>query len=177
MEESPLPGEQALLHDVPAIAPRHLEDMKFAEQFAVWAIRAWVHNSQRSSDVAVDMESGFRLAKIEPALASLTFFMRALQNAASRPIEVRCLHCPQVSPDEELMLHAVAALQAGRHICAQIVLHGYLPCAGVRITMWCLEAFAERLRTGGLNLPLNDAGRLHVEAMATEALLPSVAIH
>lgn len=75
------------------------------------------------------------------------------------------------------MLHAVAALQAGRHICAQIVLHGYLPCAGVRITMWSLEAFAERLRCGGLELPLNDLGRLHVEALAAEAVLPSVAIH
>ena len=75
------------------------------------------------------------------------------------------------------MLHAVAALQAGRHIGAQIVLHRYLPCAAIRATMWSLETFAERLARGGLTLPQNDTGRLHVEAMAADAILPSVAIH
>jgi len=166
-----------LLHIDPALTARHLEDLKFAEQFTVWALRAWVHNSQRMASDAVEIETGFRLAKIEPALSSMTFFMRVLQTASQRQIEVRCIHCSQISPDEELLLHAVAALQAGRHVCAQIVLHGYLPCAAVRATMWSLESFAERLKRGGLNLPLNDAGRLHVEAMAADALLPSVAIH
>jgi hypothetical protein len=165
-----------LLHENPALSPRHLEELGFPEQFVVWALRAWVHNSQRPGD-AVAIETGFRLAKIEPALASMTFFMRVLQTAAQRQIEVRCLHCTQVSPDEELILHAVAALQAGRYVCAQIVLHSYLPCSAVRATMWSLEAFAERLARGGHTLPLNDAGRLHVEAVAADAVLPSVAIH
>jgi hypothetical protein len=79
-----------LLHVDPALTARHLEDPKFAEQFTVWALRAWVHNSQRPSAAAVEIETGFRLAKIEPALSSITFFMRVLQAASQRQIEVRC---------------------------------------------------------------------------------------
>lgn len=156
---------------------RRLEDLAFAEQFCVWAVRAWVHNAERASTDAVPLETGFRLAKIEPALSSLTFFLRVVQAAAVRPLEIRCLHCPQVSPDEELLLHAIGALQAGQYVSAQIVLHRYLPCSAVRATMWSLEAFAERLQRGNLRLPLNDTGREHIEAMAAEALLPSVAVH
>lgn len=154
-----------IAHDPAPPAQRHLEDLRFAEQFFVWALRAWVHNSQSSSDKAVAIETGFKLAKIEPALATLTFFMRVLQNAALRPIEIRCIHCALVSPDEELLIHAVGALQAGRHVCAQIVLHHYLPCAAVRATMANLEMFAERLRRGSLVLELNDQGRAHVESL------------
>lgn len=163
----------------PALASndRRLEDLAFAEQFCVWAVRAWVHNAERSSSDAVPIETGFRLAKIEPALSSLTFFLRVIQTAAVRPLEIRCLHCPHVSPDEELLLHAIGALQAGQYIGAQIVLHRYLPCSAVRATMWSLEAFAERLQRGNLKLPLNDTGREHIEALAAEAVLPSVALH
>lgn len=156
---------------------RRLEDLAFAEQFCVWAVRAWVHNAERSSTDAVPIETGFRLAKIEPALSSLTFFLRVVQSAAVRPMEIRCLHCPQVSPDEELLLHAIGALQTGQFVAAQIVLHRYLPCSAVRATMWSLEAFAERLQRGSLRLPLNATGREHMEALAAEAVLPSVALH
>src|SRR5262245_5240383 len=92
---------------------RDFESLRFAEQFVVWAVRAWVHNSHRSSDDGVPIETGFRLAKIEPALASLTFFLRVLQSAAVRPVDVRCIHCPTVSRDEEVLLEAIASLQAG----------------------------------------------------------------
>src|SRR5262249_23335883 len=151
---------------------RRLEDLSFAEQFCVWALRAWVHNAERSSADAVPIETGFRLAKIEPALSSLTFFLRVVQAAATRPMEIRCLQCPNVSPDEELLLHAIGALQAGQYIGAQIVLHRYLPCSAVRATMWSLEAFAERLQRGNLRLQMNDTGREHIEALAAEAVLP-----
>src|SRR5262249_34199258 len=128
-------------------------------------------------DKAVPIETGFRLARIEPALASLTFFMRILQNAALRPVEVRCIHCHVVGADEELLIHAVAALQTGRHAAAHMILHHYLPCAAVRTCAWVLEAFAERLRVGGLLLQPNDAAKPHVEALAMDAVLPSFALH
>lgn len=156
---------------------RRVEDLRFAEQFLIWALRAWTHNSLRSSDKHVAIETGFKLAKVEPALASLTFFMRVLLSVATRPIEIRCMHCACVSADEELLLHAVGALQAGRHMGAHIVLHRYLPCAAVRMATPGLEALAERMRRGGLFVEQNEFGRAHVNGLAMDAMLPSAAIH
>lgn len=156
---------------------RRLAEMRFAEQFLIWALRAWTHNSLRPSDKRVAIETGFKLAKIEPALASLTFFMRVLLSVATRPIEIRCIHCTSASADEELLLHAVGALQAGRYMGAHIVLHHYLPCAAVRMATPSLAAFAERLRQGVLLIEQNEFGRAHVNGLAMDAMLPSAAVH
>jgi hypothetical protein len=170
-------GDPRLIDHADDCTERRLDELKFAEQFVVWAFRAWVHNSQRSSHKAVAIETGFRLAKIEPALATLNFFMRIVQNTASRPIEVRCIQCPTLAPDEELLIHAVGALQAGRHATAHMILHHYLPCAAVRASAGTLEDFAERLLAGGLLVQPSEAGRTHLEAMAMDVALPSMSLH
>jgi hypothetical protein len=156
---------------------RHLEDLRFGEQFTVWALRAWVHNSACEPGAEVAIETGFRLANIEPAIGSFSYFMRTLHTAARRRIDVGCVHCAQLSADEELLLHAASALQDGNHAVAHIILHHYLPCTAVRASVWALEAFAERLLRTSLVLRPTAAGRTHVESLAAEAHLPSFTLH
>lgn len=156
---------------------RDLNDLRFGEQFVVWALRAWVHNNQCETGQEVAIDTGFRLARIEPALATLTFFMRLLQRTARRQIEVRCIHCRAVSWDEELLMHTIGALQSGDHSQAHIVLHHFLPCHSVRPAAWPLEAFAERLLASRLVVRANSTGRAHVEGLALDLGLHSFALH
>lgn len=167
----------ATASEAPTRTERDLNDLRFGEQFVVWALRTWVHNSRCEPGQEIAIDNGFRLARIEPALATLTFFMRTLNGAARRQIEVRCIHCPTVSWDEELLMHTIGALQLADHVAAHIVLHHYLPCMVVRAAAWPLEAFAERLLASRLVVRPNATGRAHVEALALESGLHSFALH
>jgi hypothetical protein len=161
----------------PVRQQRQVEDLKFGEQFTIWALRAWVHNRTCDPGAEVGIETGFRLANIEPALATFSCFMRMLHTAARCRIDVGCVHSAQLSADEELLLHAASALQDGNHAVAHIILHHYLPCTAVRASVWALEAFVERLLCVSLILRPTAAGRTHVESLAAEAHLPSFALH
>ena len=57
----------------------------------------------------------FRIAGIPVAAGYMADFLELLAQKAWRSIEVSCPKCPETTPDEDLLLAALADIQHGRH--------------------------------------------------------------
>ncbi len=129
-----------------------LAGLQFGEQFAVWAIRVWVAAVKERRSPGGLLDEGFGVAGCEDALAPLHAFMRILAVAAERPIDVRCIHCRHVSPDETSFLRAIAGFQRGSYGEGALLIAGYLRPAAARAAIDHAAALASRLAAAGLIL-------------------------
>jgi hypothetical protein len=73
--------------------------------------------------------------------------------AATRSIDVRCRRCPNLSPDEARMLHAVTCGQRGLRARAAELLADWLAPAAVRLTIDAVLAAGRELGASGVALP------------------------
>lgn len=143
------------------------EALDFAGRFLLWAMRAWLvalrrdadrqDVGRRSSYRAIAGE-GFRRADIPQATDLIDDIFSAIAVAALREVDLRCPHCAYVSPDEALLLGAVAASQRGRHGISWAALSRLLAPAAARAALPSLIALAVLLRDAGLTLEPLDAG-------------------
>lgn len=139
-------------HECPAEA-RSVEHLTRAERFVVWALREWRLRWSAGEARPKTLRCGFHHADIGDGLTPFCDFMEALIAATLRPLDVRCMSCPYVSPDEEIALDAIAAAQRDRDEVAQALLMDPLPRAAARIAGDHLAAFAHKMAESGLVLP------------------------
>jgi hypothetical protein len=128
-------------------------DLAAEELFVVGAFRAWVAPVLRPGGDHPDWRDLFRLAGV-PAAGAVGFdvLMSVLGASARRPIDVRCTHCPAISPDEEAMLRLVASLQAGEPLSALNVLSDWLAPDAVASALRGAQRFAALTAAAGLRL-------------------------
>ncbi|WP_374310361.1 hypothetical protein [Dongia sp.] len=151
-----------------------LDQLPFAVQFSIWAARAWV--TALKLDQPFAMVNGDTLAKFDllPAENALDAFFSIVAGSASRQIDIRCLKCRYVSPDERIFQRALMMAQAGNTFAVYTALRDWLPPAAARIAFQPLITFAQLLAQKGLRLaPAQDA---HVAPRVYHAM-PSVALH
>ena len=154
-------------------AERQVEALRFAEQFAVWTVRVWAAGHQGSEEAWGLLRDGFAKAEAGPeAMAALADFMTLVVLGRQRSLDVRCIHCPRVSPDEEAMLATLAAAQSQRPDLAFFALRGCLVPAAARLAVPHAERLAEALVGAGLALPSDGGARMHASAAA-----PSATVH
>ncbi len=145
-------GEPVANHEDNCPGGPHLEALRFAEQFTVWAIRVWVKAVQGKAPPGRLLEEGFEVAGCEAALSPLHGLMRTLAVAAERSIDVRCINCRHVSPDEVSFLRAIAGFQRGCYGEGAMLIAGYLPPAAARTAIDHAAALAGHLASAGLLL-------------------------
>ena len=104
----------------------------FAAQFLVWALRSWVGAFKANQDFAVLTEHAFARFGLAQSAASIDAAMTIVAASASRSIDIRCIKCRFLSPDEAIVIDAVAAIQAGIHLSAYSGLNKLMPMAAVR---------------------------------------------
>jgi len=141
------------MHDDCPVEARTLDSLRLAERFVVWAVREWRLRWGDSEERPETLRRGFHHADIGDGLTPFCDFMAALVAGTRRPLDVRCMNCPYVSPDEEIALDAVAAVQRDRDEVAQALLMDPLPRAAARIAAAHLAAFAHKMAESGLVLP------------------------
>lgn len=146
------PAPSLATDECPAEA-RTLDSLRLAERFVVWAIREWRRRWSDGEARPETLRRGFHHADIGDGLTPFCDFMEALVAATRRPLDVRCMNCPYVSPDEDLALDAVAAAQRDRDEIAYALLLDALPPAAARIAIGHLAAFAHKMAESGLVLP------------------------
>ena len=95
---------------------------------------------------------GFLRAGVPQAMDLIDDVFQALAAAALRQIDLRCPHCAFVSPDEALLLGAVAASQRKQHAIAWSALCALLPPAAARGALPSLIALAVLFRDAKLVL-------------------------
>lgn len=137
------------MHDNCPVEARTLGDLLLAERFVVWALREW----RLRRDDGETLRCGFDHADAGDGLTPFCAFMAALVAGTRRPLDVRCMNCPYVSPDEDLALDAVAAVQRDRDEITCALLMDALAPSAARIATAHLAVFAHRIAAGGLVLP------------------------
>jgi hypothetical protein len=142
------------------------EELDFAGQFLLWGMRSWlVAHRQGQDHEGKDQPSayrgiageGFLRAGVPQGMDLIDDIFSTLAAAALRQIDLRCPRCAYVSPDEALLLGAVAASQRKQHGISWSALTRLLPPAAARGALPSLISLAVLLRDAELTLALLDA--------------------
>jgi hypothetical protein len=138
------------MDDISAELP--IADLDFASQLFVWGIRSWVQalkTKRHFSQVTGNAFSRFNLVQSATALDDL---MTVVAAAAARMIDVRCIRCPALSPDEAILIDALISSQRQEYFKATVVLRKMLPGAAARIALPHLAELARDLIRSGMIL-------------------------
>lgn len=130
------------------------QDLTLAERHLLGGCRLWVQAYRKKQDplAALRLHFGQRPA-IDPGL-SLHAILRNTTLTATRPVDVRCLRCPGLSPDEARLLASVAHLQYDSTEAAKAALGDWLPPSALRMTLDAARGLATALAMTCDALPL-----------------------
>ncbi len=161
-DHEPLPGERAALA------------LDGAGLLIVGGLRSWVTPLRAPGAGHPDWRELFGMAGLAgPAALAFDGMMSVLARSAQRSLDVRCCHCPSVSADEEAMLSAVIALQAGDTGDALRLLADWLPATALPEALRHLRRFATIAAAAGLR-PLPDTDP---SGIARPRVAPGVTLH
>ena len=124
--------------------------LDFTAQFTVWAVRSWVQafkTGQSFDDVTHQTFARFGLSRSALAIDSL---MTVLAASASRSIDIRCVQCRLLSPDEALLIDAMASAQSGGFYVATVALRQLMPGTAARAALPHLVDLARDLGAAGM---------------------------
>jgi hypothetical protein len=124
--------------------------LDFTAQFTVWAMRSWVQafkSKESFDDVTHQTFARFGLARSALAIDSL---MTVVAASASRSIDIRCVQCRLLSPDEALIIDAMAAAQSGGFFVATVALRQLMPGTAARAALPHLVDLARDLGAAGM---------------------------
>jgi len=132
--------------------PLELSNLDFPAQFVVWALRAWVQAFKSGASFDAVTQHGFTRFGLQASALALDGAMTVLAASASRPIDIRCVHCRTLSPDEAILLDAVASAQDERHFMATVALRKTMPGTAARIALPHMADLARDLARAGMRL-------------------------
>jgi predicted glycoside hydrolase/deacetylase ChbG (UPF0249 family) len=130
-------------------------ELRFAEQFTVWALRKWVAVMKSGDKDDAVLQEAFAQARIGEAFASFDYLMRIVAASAKRTIDVRCVVCHAVSLDETIILGMIEARQQGDAVSTHMYLDDWIPPAAARVAFAPVTCVAETMEQGGLRLAGN----------------------
>ena len=128
--------------------------LKQSEQTVVTAIRLWAQLYRNGKDglaTAVD-HFAYHNAAIAGYYLDTILHLIAV-STMQHVVDVRCLKCPHLSPDEARFLEAIAAFQHGKTDVSQTSLSSGLPRTAKRCMAQPMRSLAFALIEGKLYLP------------------------
>lgn len=123
------------------------------ETLVLQGIRIWVSCAKENRCGGHDLLQHLSANGAANAAPSLHGILYNSSVAATRPIDVRCRRCPNLSPDEARMIHAVACAQRNLKTRAFELLSGWLPVAAVRLTIDAVMCAGAELANAAVVLP------------------------
>jgi hypothetical protein len=154
-----MPDESHLCetHSAETLIPGDLrfKDLRFAEQFTVWALRKWVAVMRSDEKESAVLRQAFLQAKIGDAFVAFDYLMRIVAASARRTIDVRCVGCHAVSLDETMVLGMIEARQQGDAVSTHMYLDDWIPPAAARVAFDPVTLIAEAMDRGGMRLSGN----------------------
>jgi hypothetical protein len=149
-------------------------DLDRAECVLLLAIRSWVESYKQGEDPLPRLCQGLQTAGAPDAAFSVDRLMALVARVVSRPIDIRCPRCRQLSVDEKHLLRAASLAQAGDSPLAEKVLRTTLLSAqGAEFAVGSLESLAELFDEARLFLSLR---RLPPED-SRESWAPGQSVH
>lgn len=150
------PHDAAHHHDAHDAGLR-VDALDFPAKFLLWGMRAWLMAHRHGSSYRGIAGEGFLRAGVPQGMDLIDDIFSALAAAALRAIDVRCPNCAYLSPDEALLLGAVAASQRTQHGVAWSALTALLPPAAARAALPSLISLAVLMRDAEMTLQPLDA--------------------
>lgn len=115
-----------------------------AESVLLLAIRWWVADHRQGEDPLPRLCEALRIAGPHDAAFAVDRLMAVVGRTARQPVAIHCPRCPNVSGDEQYLLHASSLTQAGHGSLAERVLRSaLLSSAGAEFALGPLEGLAE----------------------------------
>ena len=137
---------------------RRVWSLSPVENLMLWSMRAWVLDRFHGIALAEEIEEAMDAIGAPGAMRPLDAMMGALNGGAVRLIEVNCVCCEEVSPDELALLECLALAQrdrpaeAARRLAGLAMPHTLEECARAILPL------ARQLRRAGHDLPLPAGG-------------------
>ena len=135
-----------------AAGPLEVSTLDFPAQFMVWAFRAWVQAFKSGDSFDAVTQHGFTRFGLQASALALDGAMTVLAASASRAIDIRCMNCRYLSPDEAILLDAAAAAQGERHFIATVALRKIMPGTAARVALPHVVDLARDLARAGMRL-------------------------
>jgi hypothetical protein len=136
--------------DLPSVT--RTAELTSDETLLLQAIRIWVSCAKENRCGGRELMEHLTAHGAANAGPSLHGILYNSSVAATRAIDVRCRRCPNLSPDEARLLHAVACGQHGLRTRAAELLADWLPPAAVRLTIDAVVAAGRELGASGVAL-------------------------
>ena len=128
-------------------------DLTADETLVLQAIRIWVTCAKENRCGGPELMEHLAAHGAANAGPSLHGILYNSSVAATRSIDVRCRRCPNLSPDEARLLHAIACGQRRLAERAFALLSEWLPHAAVRLTIDAVICAGRELGASGVALP------------------------
>ena len=122
----------------------------------LWCMRMLVIEMKHGVGAEERTEELLSALGAQSALPCLKCFMSALSRGCTRMIEVQCVCCRRVSPDEHALLDALALTQAMRPFEALLLLRGFVTQAGAEAALQAADGVVLALAQAGRFLPEPD---------------------
>ena len=158
MQQSEYRGEN-LAYLAPQSVHVDLSDVSAGGRLLMWGARTWVLGFQARADVTWRIYNGFDLHHVAIALPTLDALMSNFAANARRPMDYRCLQCPELSPDELGLLNVCAACQAGKPRLAHAILTEVLLPAAAPISVRYAQDLADAFADAALLIRPQDVGK------------------
>lgn len=148
-----------------------IESLPFAGQFVIWAARAWVTALKLDQPYESICGDTFRRFDLSDAGHACDDFFGIVAQAALRQIDIRCVKCRFVSPDEVLFHNALAAAQSGQAFQSYSDLRQWLAPTPARGAFTTLLRIGDALQRAGLALsPHRTGATVRVDPLYSEVL-------
>ena len=133
---------------------RRVTDLTTGEQLVLWAFRQRLEGEAGEARVRQEFFSVCGLTGVEAAVQSFEGLVGALGGHARRVLLLHRAACPRLSPDEEMLLWLVAALQAEADALVDAQLCWLVARPFAQAVARQGGRFAATLATAGCRLPL-----------------------
>jgi hypothetical protein len=155
--------------DMPSVA--RASELTVDEVLVLQAVRIWVKCAREDRCGWPDMMDHLAANGAGNAASSLHGVLYNSSVAAARGIDVRCPRCPNLSPDEARLLHAIACGQRRLTASVRELLSSWLSPAAVRLTMDAVLGAGRELQLSRVVLPLRtwDFTQLEQSALPPES--------
>lgn len=150
-----------------------VQDMPFAEQFLLWALREWVYAFVGGYDRHDLLREGFLRLDLEEGYLALDKLLAIVSTAATHKIEVRCPKCSTASIDEQMIIGMLAAHQQAKHDLCVETFDGWLAPTAARIVRGPATELALGMRQCGLILRRREICPTETGPVSQKIALPA----
>jgi hypothetical protein len=151
--------------------------LDLAGQFLIWSLRSWVQAFKSGRDFEGVTTGTYARFGLAAAAGALDRAMTLLAASTTRCIDIRCVPCRYLSPDELMLMDAVAAAQREGFFLATVILRKLVPGTAARAMLSPIVDLARDLKVAGLAVsPPTAPMRAQAAAIAELAAAPRPAL-